>query len=74
MGRSQSWTTPVKCYQCGKDIYMLSQSDWAYKRNISKSKKSPVDIVAFFCSWGCMRKFDKEFGEASKRIYHKGGE
>lgn len=40
------------CPECGKEFYCTNLGDWVYKR----TGDFPVKI---FCSWTCMRKFDK---------------
>lgn len=57
MGKKTNyWENPLKCYSCGKDIYVANREMWAYKRYQAKRKYDKYTV--FFCSWGCMRKYD----------------
>lgn len=42
----------TKCATCGKKTVILYPEKWVYKR-------TPRNGIKHFCSWGCMRKFDK---------------
>lgn len=37
-----------KCKICGKDFYVQSTEEWVYRRG-----------ALWFCTYGCMRKYDK---------------
>lgn len=41
-----------KCPICGKEFRMYYGAEWAYK---IKKKTGPICV----CSWGCMRKWEK---------------
>ena len=43
-----------KCSECGKDFE--SHTEYVYKRNRKGRKKAAYD---YFCSYSCMRKWDK---------------
>ena len=43
---------PHKCKQCGKRFE--GAKEWAYK-DVSKGMKRAI----YFCSWRCLREFDK---------------
>lgn len=45
-----------KCKKCGKTFMIGSQPDWAYKRN-----------TILFCSYSCMRAYDKELEQKRAR-------
>lgn len=46
--------TTKTCPICKKPYYILDTRVWVYKRkNASGHQK-------YFCSWGCMRKWEKE--------------
>ena len=42
------------CPVCGKTFYVHATDTWAYK-SYNKQKKRP----AYFCSWHCLRAFQK---------------
>lgn len=42
----------VKCPICGK-TFLRKDMDWAYQRSDRSGTKT------YFCSWGCMRKYEK---------------
>lgn len=44
------------CYGCGKEFYVQWPLMWTYARTEGPRRK-------YFCSWSCMRKYDKEKGE-----------
>lgn len=41
------------CTMCGKRFEVLWPEIWAYKRGLGTN-------TSYFCSWGCLRKYDKE--------------
>lgn len=45
------------CPVCGKKWYVLEVDSWAYVRWTKKDKSG---IPTAFCSWGCLRKWDKD--------------
>ena len=49
---------PRKCKECGKKFF--ANDDYVYKH-----KRGPHD-AKWFCSWSCMRKYEKE-QEAKKK-------
>lgn len=47
-----------KCVFCGKEFYArCDRSEWAYK---TRKKYNENGDYNFFCSWKCLRKFEKE--------------
>ena len=50
------YTENFKCGECGKLKY--KNDTWIYKR------KGPKERLIYFCSYGCMRKWDKEHEKA----------
>ena len=42
-----------KCPQCGKNFYVNWTDQWVYKRFVDKAERC-------FCSWKCVREFDKK--------------
>lgn len=56
--KNWDWTRPMKCETCGKEIYSIPET-WAYKRLIRK-KRGADPTLFVFCSWHCMRKWEKE--------------
>jgi len=58
------WPVPLKCYQCGCDIYMsVSKREWAFKRDFCMHDSRNRLREKFFCSWKCMRAYDREIEE-----------
>jgi len=55
-GSSTDPFRPCKCEQCGKMFIKGLVVDWAYKKVIWRNG----DRTLWFCSWGCMRKYEKE--------------
>lgn len=51
-----------KCYECGKTFVAMDISQWAYRRNDR--------YMRYFCSYGCMRKWDKRQEEQRKKAKH----
>lgn len=43
-----------ECPICGRKFYYYSADEWAYK------KYDKNNHMRYFCSWGCMRKWEKE--------------
>lgn len=54
-GGDTVYSEQFQCPICGKIAFR--NAAWAYKRKyyVSKNKQ----ITSYFCSYGCMRKFDK---------------
>lgn len=50
-----------KCAQCGKEVNVLDEDAWVYKRNAKDG------IHRFFCSWHCIREWDAEYEKKRKR-------
>ena len=46
--------TEVKCPVC-KKVFLRKDLDWAYQRSNSAGTKK------YFCSWGCMRKYEEKY-------------
>ena len=53
--------TTKHCAECGKEISILHPDQWAYKETTGKSFR-------FWCSWGCMRKAEKEGKTRMKKL------
>lgn len=47
---------PCMCEQCGKLFVKGLVIDWAYKKVVKKKWTRTL----WFCSWSCMRKWEKE--------------
>ena len=56
-----------KCEICGKDFFVPVVGYWVYKREDYMGD----GLTKYFCSWGCMRKFDKAYEEAKERKHAK---
>ena len=55
------------CPQCGKTFNVLYVDEWAYRRDVAvPTRKTPKPKRLIFCSWGCLRAFDKEREEEKK--------
>ena len=52
---------PCKCYRCGKEFYPEIKENWAYQRYAYKGERVGQETRRFFCSWGCMRAYDREY-------------
>lgn len=54
------------CAECGKHFFVPFRSDWVYKR----ARRVSVDAAEeqlYFCSWHCLRAYDKKMEERRKR-------
>ena len=51
--REFTYGSELVCPECGRKFYCYNMGEWAYKRETSNHQRKT------FCSWGCMRKFDK---------------
>ncbi len=60
MGEFYVWNSPAKCEMCGKEIYGINRDTWAYKRGEAPGH------YKFFCTWSCLRKYDKMKEEKRK--------
>lgn len=58
-GRSVGGLTMYDCPVCTKAFVVHNETVWVYKRKRGKYKKSAV--VLYFCSYGCMRTYDRLF-------------
>lgn len=52
------------CPECGKPFPVGDVGNYAYKRYVSDNS---VSHIAYFCSWSCLRKFDKRYEEEKKK-------
>lgn len=52
------------CPTCGKTFWVMHPTEWVYKRY--RRRKDDVTTM-FFCSWSCLRKFDKSREEKQKK-------
>lgn len=51
---------PCTCFQCKKVFIPPVKTLWAYKRGSKSHRRDGGAYVIYFCSWGCMRKYDRE--------------
>ncbi len=65
MGKQKTPVTDVTDYRnfftckvCGKAFYTPLADDWAYQKRLYQRNKS--DLRLWFCSWGCLRKWEAE--------------
>lgn len=56
------------CPICGKPFFVCDIERWAYKRSVYMGDGGKR---VHFCSWHCVREFDKEY-EAKKKENRKG--
>ena len=56
--KNWDWSVPLKCKCCGKSIYSDPEL-WAYKR-MTKKRKNVKSTFIYFCSWTCMRSYEKK--------------
>ena len=61
----RTYGTLMICPECRKEFYCTNQGERAYKRT-SDNKRTT------FCSWGCMRKYDKREEEKAAAIREAG--
>lgn len=52
------------CTQCGKSFICHAPEEWAYRKSAGIRGTSRM---MHFCSWGCMRKYEKEHELSSRR-------
>ena len=50
--------TGKQCPVCGKDFWLSDASMWSYKKPRRGKNKSMHPL--YFCSWTCMRKWEKD--------------
>lgn len=64
MSEYWDWTVPFHCTQCGKEIYATYKKNWAYKKTLyNVDHKKGKNRVYMFCSWHCMREYEKTHKE-----------
>lgn len=64
--RRDFYNPPRKtCPVCGREFSVDLPAEWAYQKTIARRSRSSV--VLYFCSWGCMRKWEKEKEEKHER-------
>ena len=56
-----------KCYVCGKPFYCDNMELWAYKIGKVRKNKSGTHIKSF-CSWRCMREYERRQNEPHKAV------
>lgn len=62
------WTVPMQCDRCGRDIFVPEKKSWAYKKTPGSEQMGMTNSkTLYFCSWGCMRKYEAETGNGMKR-------
>lgn len=49
----------MKCHCCKKEIYTLTPTEWCYRKTNDLR-------VKYFCSWTCMRAYEKAEEEKAK--------
>ena len=50
---------PCTCHTCGKVCVPPLKTMWAYRREPLKAERKPGEYTVYFCSWGCLRKYDR---------------
>ena len=59
--------TMKRCPVCGKEFLVPDVHIWAYQQQKAKGKKATAHY--FFCTWGCMRKWEAENKPKRKLAY-----
>ena len=55
------WPVSMTCDLCGKPMYVPIKNEWAYKAPTPLRMRKPgMAEVQYFCSWSCLRKFQKK--------------
>lgn len=52
---------PCGCYECGKIFYPPVREEWVFKRYVPRASRDSRDRTIYFCSWSCLRKYEREF-------------
>lgn len=55
------------CPICGKTHYPPDLDTYVYKRRDWHKRDAHEEAIFYFCSWSCMRKWDKEQDEKYKK-------
>ena len=53
-------THDKNCPVCEKQFTVTETIPWAYRRDYRKGGRGAPHNVIYFCSWKCLRRFDKE--------------
>lgn len=56
------------CPVCGHDRFIPDCETWVYQRWVKVGEKS---ARRYFCSWTCMRKYDKQHDEEIAKMRHE---
>ena len=51
---------PCTCHRCGKTFFPPLKNSWVYKRGSKSNRSESGTYLVFFCSWGCMRQYDRD--------------
>ena len=51
---------PCTCFTCGKVFVPPLKTMWAYKRTSKENFRLNGESRLYFCSYGCMRQYDKD--------------
>ena len=62
----RSFGTMKKCPVCGKEYLVPDVASWAY---VMWAMKKTGGVKVYFCSWGCLRKWEKEHQPKRKQTY-----
>ena len=52
---------PCTCFQCKKVFIPPVKTLWAYKRGNKSNRRQNGQYLVYFCSWNCMRAYDKTY-------------
>lgn len=55
------WPIKCECFRCGKAFYPEKREIWAYQRYAYKVDRTGSEKRRFFCSWRCLRAYDREY-------------
>ena len=48
------------CPMCSKRFYPMAVDEWVYKRPKKYNSKTGAGGYMHFCSWSCLKKYDKQ--------------
>lgn len=51
-----TWFPERRCAICGRPFYPPVLEEWRYRK--PRYPKSTSSALIYFCSWGCMRKYE----------------
>ncbi len=64
VGSTCNFSRMCNCGECGKEFFVPVINEWVYKRKDYMG--SEKEETKFFCSWKCLRSFDREYEEKKR--------